>query len=195
MAKPKFDYDGMAFYEEIERLAGKGSSESEIAYLLADKFGVDLNPATFSRMKSGTYENWSDKENELRSVKITQSLERGRYQVNSIVRGRFLKSALGGVIVKGKTVTKRHMIVNGEQTEDMIVETRETEQETPPNIQALSTWLYHFDPEWKKVQRGKDEDDNLPFDPKKGISIQKWIEKEIEDDGADQIDDVKDNVE
>lgn len=186
MAKPKFDYDGIAFYEEIERLAGKGSSESEIAYLLADKFGVDLNPATFNNMKCGNYGNWTKEQNELRSVKIRQSLERGRYQVNSIVRGRFLKSALGGVIVKGKSVTKRHMIVNGEQTDDMIVETRETEQETPPNLQALSTWLYHFDPEWKKVQRGKDEDDNLPFDPKKGISIQKWIEKEIEDDGVDQ---------
>lgn len=182
MAKPKFDYDGMAFYEEIERLAAQGSSESEIAYLLADKFGVDLNPAVFSTMKNGNYANWSKDENESRSALINKHLERGREKINYLVRGRYLKSALGGVKVKGKTVTKRHMIVNGQKTEDMIVETRETEQETPPNIQALSVWLYHFDPEWRKVQRCKDEDDNLPFDPKKGISIQKWIEKEIEED-------------
>lgn len=186
MAKPKFDYNGEAFYNEIERLAANGSTESEIAYLLADKFGVDLNPGTFNQMKSANYPQWNVKDNAERSEKIITSLERGRQKINAIVRGRFLKSAIGGVIVKGKTVTKRHMIVNGEKTEDLIVETRETEQETPPNIQALSTWLYHFDPEWKKVQRGKDDDNNLPFDPKKGISIQKWIEKEIEDDGTEE---------
>lgn len=182
MAKPKFDYDGMSFYSEIERLAANGSTESEISYLLADKFGVDLNPGTFISMKNGNYANWTKEQNEVRSALICKHLERGRQKINAIVRGRFLKAAIGGIIVKGKSVTKRHMIVDGRQTDDLVVDERTTEQETPPNIQALSVWLYHFDPEWKQVQRGKDDDSNLPFDPKKGISIQKWIEKEIEDD-------------
>ena len=182
MAKPKFDYDGNAFYDEIERLAAQGSSESEISYLLADKFGVDLNPGVFSQMKNGDYVNWTKEQNEVRSALINKHLERGRSKINYLVRGRYLKAALGGVIVKGTSKTKRHIIVDGQDTGNYIVDERTTEQETPPNIQALSVWLYHFDPEWKKVQRGKDDDDNLPFDPKKGISIQKWIEREIEDD-------------
>lgn len=189
MAKPKFDYNGEAFYEEIERLAKQGLKDSEIAYMLAAKFGVDLNPQVFSRMKNGKYEGWNDEENSIRSVKISQSLERGRYAINALVRGMFLKSALGRHVVKGKVVTKRHMVVDGVQTEDLVVETRETEQELPPNVQAQSTWLYHFDKEWREIQKGKkDEEDNgIPFDPKKGVSINKWIEREIEqDDNSDE---------
>lgn len=186
MAKPKFDYDGDEFYQEIERLAMQGQKDSEIAYALEKKFGVDLNPQVFNRMKNGKYENWSEEENSNRSVKITQFLERGREAINALVRGRFLKSALGGVKVKGVTTTKRKMIVDGVVTEDVIVETRETEQETPPNVQALSTWLYHFDKQWREVQKGKkdEEEKGLPFDAKKGISVNKWIERELEENGS-----------
>ena len=50
-------------------------------------------------------------------------------------------------------------------------------------MQALATWLYHFDKDWRKIQQAKkDEETNgIPFDPKKGVSINKWIEKEIEE--------------
>ena len=34
MAKPKFDYNGDAFYDEIEQLAKQGQKDSEIAYAL-----------------------------------------------------------------------------------------------------------------------------------------------------------------
>lgn len=184
MAKPKFDYDSEEFYSEIQGLAMQGYKDSEIAYSLAHKFGVDLNPQVFSRMKSGKYDNWTEEQNKSRSVKISQNLVRGREFINAIVRGKFLKTALGGVKVKGTTTVKRHLVVNGVKTDDEIVETRTTEQETPPNMQALSTWLYHFDPEWRYIQKGKrdeEEEKKIPFDPKKGISINKWIEKEIEE--------------
>ena len=48
MAKPKFDYNGDAFYDEIEQLAKQGQKDSEIAYALGLKFGVDLNPQVFN---------------------------------------------------------------------------------------------------------------------------------------------------
>ena len=54
MAKPKFDYEGKEFYEEIKNLAMQGQKDSEIAYSLADKFGVDLTHAVFIRMKNGS---------------------------------------------------------------------------------------------------------------------------------------------
>ena len=97
MAKPKFDYNGDAFYDEIEQLAKQGQKDSEIAYALGLKFGVDLNPQVFNRMKNGKYENWNEDENVERGERITQSLVRGREFINAIVRGRFLKCALGGV--------------------------------------------------------------------------------------------------
>lgn len=188
MAKPKFDYEGEEFYEEIKNLAMQGQKDSEIAYSLADKFGVALTPAVFIRMKNGSYEGWNEEINKERSEKISLSLERGREKINSLVRGRFLKTALGGIKVKGVSTIKRHMIVDGVKTEDMIVETRETEQETPPNMQALATWLYHFDSEWRKIQKMKadEESDKLPFDAKKGVSIDAWIKREIEENNLEE---------
>ena len=81
------------------------------------------------------------------------------------------------------------MVVDGVMTDDVVVETRETEQETPPNVQALSTWLFHYDMTWREIQRGKkDEEENgIPFDPKKGISVNKWIEREIEQEAEEQV--------
>ena len=35
---------------------------------------------------------------------------------------------------------------------------QEGETELPPNMQAISTLLYHHDPEWRKVERKQDED-------------------------------------
>lgn len=189
MAKPKFDYNGEEFYKEVERLAFRGMLDSEIAYSLSDKFGVGINPAVFSRMKNGKYQGWSESENKEYSEKIGQSLERGRLGINALVRGKYLKMALGGGIVKGKSVTKRHVIAGGQQTEDMIVETRETEQELPPNAQALSVWLYHNDKEWRRIAQSKKEDEEngkIPFDPKKGVSINKWIEREIEENNEEE---------
>ena len=188
MAKPKFDYNNNEFYEHIETLAKQGFNDSEIAYSLGLKHGVALTPQVFNRMKHGKYEGWSDEQNAERGELISQKLERGRELINGLVRSKYLNTALGNITVKGKVTTKRHMVVNGEQTEDEIVETRETEQGLPPNVQALSKWLYHNDKIWREIERGrKDEEDNgIPFDPKKGVSIAKWIEREIEDDKEEE---------
>lgn len=80
------------------------------------------------------------------------------------------------------------MVVDGVMADDIVVETRETEQETPPNVQALSTWLFHYDMTWREIQRGKkdEEEKGIPFDPKKGISVNKWIEREIEQEAEEQ---------
>ena len=51
----------------------------------------------------------------------------------------------------------------------------------PYNVQALATWLYHHDPEWRKVQRKQDtEASEIPVDVKKGVSIDAWIKREVE---------------
>lgn len=182
MAKPKFDYDGEDFYKEIYALAMQGLNDGEIAYSLEDNFGVGLTPSTFAAMKGGNYKPWSKEENKRRGERITYELAHGRSRINGIVRGRYLKTALGGIKVKGKSIRRKHMVVDGQQTEDMVVEIVENEQETPPNVQALANWLYHHDPQFRKIQKGIDEseDNGIPFDPKNGIAIQAWIRKEIE---------------
>lgn len=184
MAFRKFDYDSDEFYEEIFNLAMQGMKMSEMSYALADRFGVSLNPNVFDSMKNGNYENWTEEENKKYGARISETIARGREKVTSIVRGRYLKTALGGVKVRGKVTRTRHLIVDGQPTEDLVVETTESEQETPPNIAALSRWLFQNDPDWRKVQRGTEEED-LPFDPKKGVSIRAWIQREIEDGDKD----------
>ena len=64
MARPKkFDYDSDDFYDEILALAMQGFTDAEIADMLVDKFGVSLDPETFTNMKNGkkrpTYTSFS----------------------------------------------------------------------------------------------------------------------------------------
>lgn len=185
MALRKFDYDGQEFYEEIQHLAMQGYTISEMAYALADKFGVSLNPQVFDGMKNGKYNGWNDAENKEYSEKIRDAISRGQERIRALVRGRYLKAALGGIVIKGKSTRKRHLIVDGSPTEDLVVEVVENEQETPPNLTALARWLYQYDPEWRKVQRGT-ETEELPFDPKKGVSIRAWIQREIDADDKEE---------
>ena len=156
MARPKkFDYDSDDFYDEILALSMQGLTDAEIADALDDKFGVSLSPERFNCMKNGTYEAWSDEENEKRSARLCKVLARGRRKINSIVRGAYLKAALGGKKIKNKTVTTRKLKIDGVYTEDEEIQTTEGETELPPNMQALSTWLYHHDEEWRKKEVSK----------------------------------------
>lgn len=181
MAKRKFDYDGDEFYDALEKLAMRGYTVQEAAYGLEEFFGVFLNPTSLDDMKNGTYSGWTPEENKKYGQRISEAWARGQAKILGLVRGRYLKAALGGIKIKGRSTRKRHLVVDGKQTDDLVVEETETEQETPPNIGALGRWLYQNDPEWRKVQRGT-EDENLPFDPKKGVSIRAWIQKEIDAD-------------
>jgi len=180
---PKFDYDSDDFYDEILALSMQGLTDAEIADALWEKFGVSLCPDAFSAMKNGTYSKWSDKENERRSARLVRVLARGRRKILSIVRGAYLKAALGGKRIKSKSTIRRKMMIDGRYTDDEVIQTTESEQELPYNVQALSTFLYHHDPEWRKVERKQDTDaSDIPQSVKKGVDIDAWIKREIEAD-------------
>lgn len=178
MAPPrKHDYDSEEFYQDIFGFAMQGFNDAEIADAL------DLDPETFTCMKRGNYIGWNDDDNKQRSDRILKVLARGRRKVTAIVRGRYLKAALGGIKTKNVSTVKRPVYdpVTGLKTEDQIVQINEAEFESPPNVQALATWLYHHDPEWRKVQRGQDTDSSdIPENVQHGIDIDAWIRKETE---------------
>ena len=187
--RPKYDYDDQAFYKAISLAAANGMTDAEIADTL------ELSPECFCRMKNGKYDGWSSEKNRERSERICQCLARARRKVNALVRGRYLKAAIGGIKVKSvsfRAITQKCERCGGTDPECEIcggtgiqyLTTKsavvETEQETPPNMQALSKWLYHHDQEWRKVERNMDEDaEDVPTNIEHGIDIDKWIEKEI----------------
>ena len=177
MGRPKkFDYDSDDFYDEILALSMQGLTDAEIADALEDKFGTSLSPEVFSCMKNGNYEAWSDVENKRRSARLSKVLARGRRKINSIVRGAYLKAALGGKKLKNKsTTTRRLKLPDGTLTEEEDIQTTVSEIEQPANIQALSTWLYHHDEEWRRIERRQDEDNTL--ERENGIDIDKWMEE------------------
>ena len=132
MARPrKFDYDSDDFYDEILALAMQGLTDAEIADSLEDKFGESLSPEVFCTMINGNYEAWSDEENKKRSERLSKALARGRRKINSIIRGAYLKAALGGKKIKSKTTVRRKLKIDGVYTEDEEIQTSETEQELP----------------------------------------------------------------
>lgn len=159
----------------------QGLTDAEIADALDDKFGASLSPEAFSCMKNGNYDKWSDKENECRSARLVKVLARGRRKINSIVRGAYLKAALGGKRLKNKSTTTRRMrLPDGTLTDEEDIQTVVSEIEQPSNIQALATWLFHHDEEWRKIERKQETDDGVPRDIDKGVDIDSWIKKEVE---------------
>lgn len=182
MARPrKFDYDSDDFYDEILALAMQGLTDAEIADSLEDKFGESLSPEVFCTMINGNYEAWSDEENKKRSERLSKVLARGRRKINSIIRGAYLKAALGGKKIKSKTTVRRKLKIDGVYTEDEEIQTSETEQELPYNIQAMATWLYHHDKDWRKVERKQDEESSdIPINIRKGVDIDNWIRKQVD---------------
>lgn len=195
MAKPKFNYDSEEFYKEIYALAMQGLNDAEIAYALGDSLGVvldddgnvikdseikGLEPTTFAAMKEGKYPIWSAEDNERRSRRIKKELAHGRAKVLGIVRGRYLKAALGGIKIKGKVTRKRYNVINGKSDfQNMVMEETESEQETAPNMQALANFLYHHDPQFRNIQKGIEDADVL-IKVKNGVDISKWLERENE---------------
>lgn len=174
----KHDYDGDDFFDTIYDYASQAMTDREIA----EELGLDEQ--TFNCMKNGNYIAWNTDENAARSERILKVLTRARNKINIAVRGTYLKAALGSIKPKSRTVVTRHMVVDGKETDEVLVQTSETESEMAPNIQALSTWMYHHDPKWRSVQRGTDEDESLiPQNIQRGIDIKEWIKKEMEDAG------------
>lgn len=197
----KYDYDGDNFYYAIEALATRGYYDKEIA----DE--MHLEPDVFSTMKVGRYRGWTKEENERRSKRIRETLDRARRKTNSLIRSTYLKMALGAK--KIVNVVRRYVEDRCEcggrdpqcpycggtgkvVTEKAIVQ--ETEAEMPPNMQALAMWLHHHDPEWVKGEAGATESINIE-ETHTGIDIDKWIEGMAADKSLikEQRDAIKEN--
>ena len=184
--KPKFDYDSDDFYREVFALAFQGATNAEIAEMLGEtELGQSLSPTAFSLMVNGKYDKWTEEENERRSARLVKELERARRKINFIVRGRFLKTALGGGRTRNRNTVTRRMRIDGVLTDDEEIQTTESEIEAPPSLQALSVWLRHHDPEWRRIERGEDAGD-APKDIERGIDIEAWIDKEVGNDQEPQ---------
>ena len=41
------------------------------------------------------------------------------------------------------------------------------------------TWLYHYDEDWRRIERKQDEDADIPTDINHGISIDSWIKDKL----------------
>lgn len=171
-----FDYDSVEWYTAITRLAMQGCTNTEIAYGLEDELHLHLSPSTFSEMLAGSYQRWNEEQNRERSKKLVYVLEHARYKLNAIVKGRFLKSALGGDKIISKSTTRRRMQIDGHFTDDEIIQTTESESVTQPDRAALATWLYHHDKDWRAIQRGGEPDAEADIpEANNGVDISHWI--------------------
>lgn len=109
-----------------------------------------LEPSVFSRMKNGKYDGWNEQENKLRSMLICQALQRARVKLSLVYKGVYDKLALGKWKTKSKTTTTRET-VNKEGEPYKETTTTVTETELPPNMQAITTWRFNHDPEFRKA--------------------------------------------
>ena len=178
-AQKKFDYDGQDFYTAIGNLASRDFNDYEIAMHLGEEVRkiienrnnevIDnaetpddivledtenipdsLAPEVFSRMKNGNYDKWTEQENKLRSMLIGQALSQARVKLNLLYKGVYDKLAMGKWKTKTTTKVEKNTI-NKEGTPYTETITTTTEQELPPNMQALTTWRFNHDPEFKKT--------------------------------------------
>ena len=179
-AQKKFDYDGEDFYTAIGNLASRDFNDNEIAMhigeeirsMLKKRYGKaieeadfpeeipdepdydsipdGLAPEVFSRMKNGIYDKWTEQENKLRSMLIGQALARARVKLSLVYKGVYDKMALGKWKTKTTTTVERKA-VNKEGQPYTETTTTVTEQELPPNMQAISVWRFNHDPDFKKT--------------------------------------------
>ena len=181
----KFNYDSKEFYDEVENLAKQGYSDRTIAHQLIVKFGDTLSPQKFSE-----YKNEKDESGNLteRASKLSEALARGREVINAAARATYLQMALGQR--KLKTVTSQHLrLQDGTLSDDEVITT--VESEVAPNMQALATWLFDHDAEWREntIQNKREESevagDDLPtainvritYNQKEDINLQDKFEK------------------
>lgn len=83
-------------------------------------------------------QTFSDRKAEL--SELSECLQRARAGVTAVVRAKFLAMGLGGI--KTKSTTRRRL--------------KDKDGNVIPNLSALATWLQHYDPEWRRVQRGEE---------------------------------------
>ena len=154
--KPKYDYTSDEFLSAVESYAKKGFTDKEIA------FALGLSISCFAEKKSEIKE-------------LTDVLARGRATINAAVRAKFLAMAMGGIKTKS-TTTRKLRDDMGHYTDEEEIQT--TEVELAPNLQAMSTWLYHHDEEWRKIEQKQDEEADIPQDIDHGVDIDSWIKEQ-----------------
>lgn len=170
----RYDYNGDDFYDEVFALAFNGANNKEIA------FAMGLDDKVFSRMCNGKHNKWNAEQNEKYGTRLRNVMGRARAKNTFMVKAKYLEEALGG---KKRLVHEVHnrMRVDGQYTDDEIIQS--TYAVSTPNMQALATWLYHNDPEYRKIQRGRDIDasdpNSVPQDIERGIDITSWIDQEV----------------
>lgn len=155
--KPKYDYKSEEFLSLVESYAKKGFTDKEIACALG------ITPQFFCEKKNEFSE-------------LSECLQRARASVTAVVRAKFLAMGLGGI--KTKSTTRRRL---KDKEGNVIDEWEEhvVESELAPNLSALATWLQHYDPEWRRVQRGEEPEEESDSDG--SISIDKWIKSNTDD--------------
>lgn len=170
--KPKFDYTGEEFLNKISELARRGYTDRDIA------FAIGMNETYFN-----------EKKNECET--ISEALAHARSQLNSTVRGAFLKAALGGRLVKKYSYIQKRCECKGKDPDCPICDgsgwiTPEQhrvveEYEQAPNLMAQNRWLMNYDEEWKKQMKGNDPSDlnkvegidiEVTFNKKEDLDIQ-----------------------
>ena len=170
----KNDYDSDDFYDEVFFLAFNGASDAEIAC------AFDITPSYFSQIKNGKVREWSAEDNAHRSARLLKVLERARKKILQAIKGKYLQAALGGQDVESVSTVTRKVMIPGSETPVDVVQETVTRTKTLPNMQALATLMFHYDKDWRKVQRGVEDDaQDIPQDIKTGISVHKWIEREV----------------
>lgn len=147
----KHDYEGPDFYGLIASLAESGLTDGEISGEL------DVARETFCKMKNGNYTKWTEKDNRERSKRIRDALCKGRLKMVPLVRAAYLKAALGGKIIK--SVVREYietLDADGNPTGDRVLyQTTERMRELPPSLKSLAKWLYHFDADWRQIERSR----------------------------------------
>lgn len=178
----RFDYDSDEFYQTIEQLAKNGANDKEIATAFKHTLGFELNPNVFAKMRNGKYDAWTEEENERRGSRIRQTLEGARRDINRIVRAVYLQTALGKGTNKTTTTVRRRLRIDGVLTENEEIQTTEVVSGISPNVAALSRWLYHYDKDWRRTEKGEElGGDDAPNveNVVKGIDVGAWIDKEL----------------
>lgn len=188
--KPKFDYTGKDFLDQIAAYAKNGFTDGEIA-------------ATIGLC----YQTFSEKKNEY--PEMAAALAGARAQVNALVRKSMLTLATGTrtvrtfEYVREKCSTCRgHGKLLDEKTGKRVelcpdcggvgwvrITERQLvrEQELPPSLSAQNLWLTAHDEEWKKMQKGNDPADlnkvdgieiEVTFNKKEDLELQNRVKKD-----------------
>lgn len=173
--KPKYDYTSESFLSMIADYAKRTCTDTEIAQ------NIGLSVSEFCKKKT-------------EFPQIAQTLSHARSGINTVVRGTFLKTALGGRLIKTYSYVQKRCECRGNDPKCPICDgtgwiTPEqhrvvTETEQAPNPMVQIRWLMNYDTDFRKRTKGE-ADDELPQNIQKGVDIKDWLKKELEDiDGS-----------